>query len=91
MLRLLPGHFRFAKHTYGNRATRLCDHKFVKGASDRKLRYPLKQRVEFYTFIIDTIRSFDKSVSIGLCKETPEIWDILKNHCEFKKCNCVIW
>jgi len=91
MLRLLPGHFHLAREAYGNRARKLCDHNFVKGATDGKLRYPPKQRVEFYNFLIDTIRSFDKNVSISLYRETPEIWDILKNRCEFKKCNCVIW
>jgi spore photoproduct lyase len=91
MLRLLPGHSHLATQAYGNRAKKLCAHHFVEGASDGKLRYPLKQRIEFYTFLINTIRSLDKSVSIGLCRETTEIWDILKNRCEFKKCNCVIW
>lgn len=91
MLRLLPGHFHLAREAYGNRARKLCDHNFVKGATDGKLRYPPKQSVEFYTFLIDAIRSFDRNVSISLCRETPEIWNILKNRCEFKKCNCVIW
>ena len=91
MLRLLPGHLRLAIEAYGSRARKLCDHNFVIGASDGKLRYPHKQRLEFYTLLIDTIRSFDKNVSIGLCRETPEIWNILKDHCELRKCNCVVW
>ncbi len=91
MLRLLPGHFRLAIEAYGNRARKLCDNNFVKGATDGKLRYTPKQRIEFYTFLIDTIRSFDKNVSISLCRETPEIWNIFKDRCEFKKCNCVVW
>ena len=91
MLRLLPGHLSLAKQAYGNRVTSLLSNKFIKGASDGKLRYPPKQRVEFYAFVIDTIRSFDKNVSISLCRETPEIWGIFKNLCEFGKCNCVIW
>ncbi len=91
MLRLLPGHFRLAMDTYGSCARKLCDHKFVKGASDGKLRYPLKERINFYSFLIDMIRSFDKKVSISLCRETREIWKIFKNRCEPKKCNCVVW
>ncbi len=91
MLRLLPGHFRLAAGAYGNRARKLWDHNFVRGASDDKLRYPPKQRVEFYTFLIDTIRSFDKKVSVSLCRETPEIWSIFKGRCKPGKCNCVIW
>jgi len=91
MLRLLPGHFRLAAEAYGNRAQKLRDYNLVKGASDGKLRYQPKQRLEFYTFLIDTIRSFDKDVSISLCRETPEIWNALKGRCERRKCNCVVW
>ena len=91
MLRTLPGHFRLATEAYGNRARKLCNHNFTKAASDGKLRYTPKKRIEFYNFLIETIRSFDRNVSIGLCRETPEIWDIFEDRCEFKKCNCVIW
>jgi len=91
MLRLLPGHFHLAKETYGNRAKKLLDRNFMKGASDGKVRFLSKQRVEFYNFLIDTIRSFDKNVSIGLCRETPEIWNIFKDRCERRKCNCINW
>jgi spore photoproduct lyase len=90
-LRLLPGHLRLAKQAYGNRGRKLCDHNFVSGASDGKLRYSPQKRLEFYTFLIDTIRSFDRSVSISLCRETPEVWDVLGDRCEFGKCNCVVW
>jgi hypothetical protein len=90
MLRLLPGHFRLAAEAYGNRARKLRDYNLVKGTSDGKLRYPPRQRVEFYTFLIDAIRSFDKNVSISLCRETPEIWNALKGRCERRKCNCVV-
>jgi spore photoproduct lyase len=91
MLRLLPGHLRLATQAYGNRARELLHHNFIRGASDSKLRYPTNQRVEFYSFLIDVIRSFDRNVSIGLCREAPEIWNIFKERCEPKKCNCVIW
>jgi spore photoproduct lyase len=89
MLRLLPGHFRLAAGVYGNRARKLLDHNFVRGASDHKLRYPPKQRIEFYTHLIDIIRSFNKDVTISLCRETPEIWSIFRNRCKTGKCNCV--
>lgn len=91
MLRLLPGHFHLASGAYGDRARELWSHNFVRGASDGKLRYPPKLRVEFYTFVIDAIRSFDKDVSISLCRETPEIWSIFKDRCRRRKCNCVVW
>jgi spore photoproduct lyase len=91
MLRLLPGHLRLAAQAYGNRTRELLSYNFIRGASDNKLRYPTNQRFEFYSFLIDAIRSFDRKVSIGLCREAPEIWNIFKERCEPKKCNCVIW
>jgi spore photoproduct lyase len=90
MLRLLPGHFQLAKQAYGNRAKDLLNCQFVKGASDDKLRYHPQQRIEFYNFLIDAISSFDKNVTISLCRETPEIWSTFKNCCEQGKCNCLI-
>jgi spore photoproduct lyase len=91
MLRLLPGHLRLVTQAYGNRAGNLCTQKFVRGASDGKLRYLPKQRIDFYSFLIDTIRAFNRKVSISLCRETPDVWHIFKERCEPKKCNCVIW
>ncbi len=91
MLRLLPGHRRLAIAAYGNSGEKLCRHNFVRGASDGKLRYPPKQRAEFYRFLIETIRSFDKKVSISLCRETPEMWRIFKDRCTQGKCNCIVW
>ncbi|UCF00080.1 MAG: hypothetical protein JSV82_03160 [Planctomycetota bacterium] len=91
MLRMLPGHLRLAAQVYGNRTQKLLNNNLIRGASDGKLRYPINLRVEFYSFLIDTIRSLDKDVSISLCRETPEIWNIFKERCEPKKCNCLIW
>jgi spore photoproduct lyase len=91
MLRFLPGHFPLAAGAYGNCARKLWDHNFVTGASDGKLRYPPKERIAFYAFLIDAIRSLDKEVSISLCRETPEIWNIFKDRCKPRQCNCVTW
>ena len=91
MLRLLPGHFSLAAGAYGDRVRKLRDYEFVKGASDGKLRYQPKRRIEFYNFLIDNIRNLNKRVSISLCRETPEIWKNLKDRCEHKKCNCIVW
>lgn len=91
MLRLFSGHFGLAIQAYGNRAQRLRDHAFVRGATDGKLRYPPKERIEFYTFLTDAIRSLDRDVSISLCRETTEIWHVFKDRCAPRECNCVIW
>ena len=91
MLRLLPGHFKLAEDAYGQRARQLANMYFIRGASDHKLQYPTQKCIEFYDFLVDQIRSFDKDVSIGLCRETPKVWNILKKCCESTKCNCVVW
>ena len=91
MLRFLPGHFHFAHEIYGKTAKKLFSHTFISGASDNKLRYPPAKRLEFYNFLVDIIRSFDKNVSIGLCRETPDVWQALKNRCEPHRCNCITW
>lgn len=91
MLRVLPGHSKIAIDAYGKRAAKLFDYELVKGAADGKLRFPPKKRVEFYSFLIDRIRSFDKNVSISLCRETCDVWEPLKYLCLPNKCNCVTW
>jgi len=91
MLRLLPGHFRLAARAYGRRGARLRNAGLACRASDGKLRYPLGQCVEFYRFLIDGIRGFNKHVSVSLCRETPEVWSHLATRCERGKCNCLIW
>ena len=60
-------------------------------ASDGKYRYPPEQRVEFYRLLTDVILAHNKHMSISLCRETPYVWDHLKNRCDPRKCNCLIW
>jgi len=91
MLRLLPGHFSLIKQSYGNRGRSLCDFPLTVPASDGKLRFDPKQRIQFYSFLIDTLRSFDKRFSIGLCRETPEVCSALKNRFNLNQCNCIVW
>lgn len=91
MLRILPGHFSLIKQAYGNRGRMLCNYSLVKGASDGKLRFEPQERIQFYSLLIDTIRSFDKNISIGLCRETPDICSALKNRFQPNRCNCIVW
>ena len=91
MLRLLPGHKRLAIDAYGAKGRQLAAQELIDKASDGKMRFPQKQRVEFYNFLIDAIRSFDKSLSIGLCRETSDVWQKLRDRCDHRKCNCVTW
>ncbi len=91
MLRLLPGHFTLARQAYGSRAVLLRRAGLSERASDGKLRYPVRQRVKFYRFLIDVIRSFNKRLSIGLCRETWDVWNSLNHRCNPNRCNCLIW
>jgi spore photoproduct lyase len=50
---------------------------------------PHEQRLEMYRFMIAKIRSFDKNVSIGLCKETLSIYADLKMKPSEIRCNCM--
>lgn len=89
MLRLFPGHLCLAKQAYGPRARKLHASGLVKGASDGKLRYPPKKRIEFYKFLAETIRTHDKNAAIALCRETPQVWKALKKLCNPSQCNCI--
>jgi len=91
MLRLLPGHKRLAIDAYSAKGRQLAAQELTDKASDGKMRYHRKRRVEFYNFLIDAIRSFDKSLSIGLCRETSDVWQKLRDRCDHRKCNCVTW
>lgn len=91
MLRLVPGHFRLAAQVYGQRGHDLREHALVENASDGKLRYRTEKRVEFYHFMIDVIRSFNRSVSVSLCRETPQVWHHFAHVCNPQHCNCLAW
>jgi spore photoproduct lyase len=89
MLRLLPGHLPLMAQAYGKRGRSLRRHPLVDRASDGKLRYAPADRITFYRFLIDTIRSFDCQVPISLCRETAEIWEALIDLCHASPCNCL--
>jgi len=91
MLRLLPGHLHLAEQAYDSRGRKLRDAMLAHRGSDGKLRYSSSDRVEFYGFLIRVIRDLNKHVSIGLCRETPDVWNSLHDQCALGKCNCLIW
>ncbi len=90
MLRLLPGHLRLIGRAYGQRGWRLQATRLSDRGSDGKRRYSPVQRIEFYRFVIGLIRDYDRRVSVGLCRETADVWNILRDQCDFRKCNCLI-
>ncbi len=91
MLRLLGGHFRLMGRAYGQRGRRLQATRLSDRGSDGKRRYSPMQRIEFYRFLMGLIRDHDKRVSIGLCREAADVWNVLRDQCDSRKCNCLIW
>jgi len=90
MLRLVPGHSRLALRAYLLKAAEtLQQQNLTELCSDGKLRYLEPKRIEFYTFLTDTIRSFNKTVPISLCRETPHVLNALKNLPLCLTCNCL--
>jgi len=91
MLRLLPGHLHLAESAYGSDVKKMFQCDWAEQGTDFKVRYHPKDRVEFYKFVTNIIRDYDRNVSISLCRETPQIWRALSNRCDFGKCNCLVW
>jgi spore photoproduct lyase len=91
MLRLVPGHLSLARQAYGDRTAHLREAGLSEKVSDGKLRYPLRRRVEFYRFLIEVIRGFKPHTSIGLCRETRDVWNELSHCCHPDQCNCLVW
>jgi spore photoproduct lyase len=90
MLRLIPGHSHLAAQAYpAETKGTLQTQNLPDLASDGKLRYPESKRVEFYSHIIDTIRSFNKTVPVSLCRESPHILNTLKSRGLNPACNCL--
>lgn len=53
----------------------------------RLARYPRAQRLELYRTVIEIL---GPRMSVGLCEETPDIWDDLKLDTQAKSCNCCV-
>ena len=87
MLRLFKDHITLSKKTYNIKANSEIFDSLKEAAEDGKLRYNLKQRIEFYRFLIDIILSYNKKVSIGICRENKEIYDNLNFKTQL--CNCI--
>jgi DNA repair photolyase len=48
-------------------------------------RYPMAQRLDLYRQAIDVLRGL---CPIGLCEETPDVWNALGLDTAAKSCNC---
>jgi spore photoproduct lyase len=89
MLRLLPGHKKMAQQAYGSDADALVRMPLTEDAGDEKWRYKTQDRIAFYRFLIDTIRSYNSNVGISLCRETRKVWQTFNTACSLHHCNCI--
>jgi len=87
MLRLFKGHINLSVKAYNLKTDSNIFRSLQEPAEDGKLRYTLKQRIEFYRFLIDAILCYKKKVSIGICRESQEIYDSLNFKTQL--CNCI--
>jgi len=85
MLRLFKGHTNLSMKAYNTSADLFKSLK--ENAEDGKLRYDFRQRIEFYKLLIDTILSYRKKTTIGICRESQEIYDDL--NFKIQLCNCI--
>lgn len=77
-LRAEPSLYRFA-------GGRLFDN-LIPPKNPRSLgRYPVEERVRLYKQAVGILKN---TCPIGLCEETPEVWDALGLDKESKSCNC---
>ena len=89
MLRMLPGHKKLATAAYRKNSACLTRQPLTQKNSDGKLRYAHANRIEFYKHVIGCIKSYNSRVTISLCRETPDVWQTMKNLCSPGDCNCV--
>jgi len=87
-LRFAPSVKGFSQSRFD--ASALFEHEFTKPHADGKRRYPLEDRLEVYSAILDRIRQHDKSIKIGLCKEHADIWEALNLPGKDVICNCLL-
>jgi len=58
--------------------------------SDRRARYAEPQRVDIYRHLVDTIRSLQPDLQIGLCLEHTSVFEALGMTPAIGQCNCLL-
>ena len=62
-----------------------------KGKSkDGRVRFPIRQRIEVYRYLVDTIRKLQPQLQIGLCMEEAGTFKALDMESAISCCNCVL-
>jgi spore photoproduct lyase len=59
-------------------------------SNDGRIRFPFKQRIVVYRYIIDTIKQFQPNLPIGLCMEEYQTFKALNMESAIGCCNCVV-
>ena len=61
-----------------------------KQTGDGRCRYPEAQRVDVYRHLIQTIRSIQPDLQVGLCLEHASVFDALGMTAAIGQCNCLL-
>jgi len=59
-------------------------------SNDGRVRFPFKQRIAIYRYLIDTIKQFQPQLHIGLCMEEYRTFKALNMEGAIGCCNCVV-
>jgi len=59
-------------------------------SNDGRIRFPFKQRIAIYRYLIDTIKQFQPKLPIGLCMEEYRTFKALNIEGTIGCCNCVV-
>ena len=57
---------------------------------DGRIRFPTKQRIDVYSYLINIIKQRHKNIQVGLCLEEKNIFNSLGMTASIGKCNCVL-
>ena len=59
-------------------------------SNDGRVRFPLKLRIQVYSYLIDTIKKLQPQLHIGLCMEERQTFKALNLQSAIGCCNCVL-
>ncbi|MBW8001315.1 MAG: hypothetical protein FVQ80_04765 [Planctomycetes bacterium] len=59
-------------------------------SKDGRIRFPIKERIEVYRYLVDTIRKLRPQLQVSLCLEEMELFKALDMENTIGCCNCVL-
>jgi len=59
-------------------------------SKDGRIRFPIKERIKVYRYLVDTIRKLQPQLQVSLCLEETELFKALDMENTIGCCNCVL-